>query len=160
MWSNLLSQSTFTCTSWLTSRGEVTKCTASGPCLVTLKTGTSPISPWSSGWRKKQHTMKHFRVILHSMTLGVILLMTLIEIWKGDWYLKINKHTCPPPSGNKMVSWSLTLKPLTVSFFPLTSCFNSAGQQETTEVSNYGENKKWNENSLLVGRVEMKWNVM
>lgn len=55
MWSNLLSQSTFKCTSWPTSRGKVTKCKASGPCLVTLKTGTSPISPWSSGcgqWRK------------------------------------------------------------------------------------------------------------
>lgn len=52
MWSNLLSQSTFTCTSLPTSRGELTKCTASGPCRVTLRTGTSLISPWSSGYRK------------------------------------------------------------------------------------------------------------
>lgn len=51
MWSNLRSQSTFTFTSWPSSKGEVTKCTASGPCLVTLNTGTSPMIPWSSGWK-------------------------------------------------------------------------------------------------------------
>lgn len=47
--------------------------------------------------------------------------------------------TWPPPSGNKMVSWSFTLKPLTVSFLPLTSRLSSAGQQETTEVTNCKE---------------------
>lgn len=53
MWSNLLSQSTFTCTSWPSSRGDTTKCKASGPCRTTLNTGTSPMRPWSSGCKKK-----------------------------------------------------------------------------------------------------------
>lgn len=71
MWSNLLSQSTFTCTSWPTSSGEDTKCTASGPCLVTLSTGTSPINPWSSGWWR---TKKH-RYEKRSVTCFVLLLI-------------------------------------------------------------------------------------
>lgn len=72
MWSNLLSQSTFTCTSWPSSRGELTKCKASGPCLVTLKTGTSPISPWSSGWRRTAQNMQITIVVIsYSMALCI-----------------------------------------------------------------------------------------
>lgn len=57
-----------------------------------------------------------------------------VRTWKKK---KMNMLTWPPPSGNKMVSCSLMWNPLIVSFFPLTSCFSSAGQQETTEVTNW-----------------------
>lgn len=57
-----------------------------------------------------------------------------VRTWKKK---KMNMLTWPPPSGNKMVSCSLMWNPLIVSFFPFTSCFSSAGQQETTEVTNW-----------------------
>lgn len=44
--------------------------------------------------------------------------------------------TCPPPSGNRIVSFSFTLKPFTFSFLPLFSTFNSTGSHDTTDVSN------------------------
>lgn len=62
--------------------------------------------------------------------------------WHGLWPATVWRwvlHTCPPPSGNKMVSWSVTLKPFRVSIFPLTSCLSSAGQQDTTDVTNWKE---------------------
>lgn len=53
------------------------------------------------------------------------------------------KPTWPPPSGNRMVSSNWTLKPFRVSFFPSISCLSSAGQQETTVVTNCKTNIEW-----------------
>lgn len=85
---------------------------------------------------KLQPAVDDLVFILIEMSSMFIFLIALV--WYRNWTRNMFKSqlTCPPPSGNKMVSWSWTLKPLSVSFFPLTSCLSSAGQQDTTEVTN------------------------
>lgn len=58
-------------------------------------------------------------------------------IYLPAWHdIREGKLTCPPPSGNRIVSFSFRLKPFSFSFFPLFSRVNSAGTQDTTHVSN------------------------
>lgn len=133
MWSKRRSQSSLMCTSWPSSKAELMKCIASAPCLNTRRTGTPPTVPWSSGWKWNKKTsisnqaqaMKNIFRDCSNIVSSYLHAMTL----EG-------KLTCPPPSGNRIVSFSFRLKPFSFSFFPLFSRVNSAGTQDTTHVSN------------------------